>query len=313
MPSCPECGTENIETHLFCSECGTPLKTVEREPYTFTNLLKDSLGSLWPKGITPIDKPTDIVYEKLPAFNPSMRYLGLGVAIWGIYIVSIYMDYGANILPVILLTFVFPFTVFLWVRKSDRYEQEPLSLILFLFAWGIVSGEISGMLNPLMVSWMGAPGAAFIEEPAKALGVYYIARHSKLGQEFNGHMDGLIYGACAGVGFTWIEDIFYALDAGTPDYFILLLRGTTAFAHLVFTGLTGRNLGIAKAKRGYLVPTDLLAALIPGTLLHFIWNAAPGLTMFLLFIPYLYIFKKNLDAASADEERWGYRIKAPVE
>ncbi len=288
------------------------MKTVEREPYTFNMLLKESIGSLWPRGIKPVDKPTDIVYEKLPEFNPSQRYLGIGAAIWAIYIFMIYADFGFGVLPVILLTFIFPLAFFLWIRRSDRYEQEPLSLILFLFGWGIISGEISGMLNPIFTSWLGAPGAAFVEEPVKALGVYYIARHSKLGQEFNGHMDGLIYGACAGVGFTWIEDIFYAMDAATPDYTILLIRGTTAFAHLVFTGLTGRNLGIAKAKRGYLVPTDLLAALVPGVLLHFIYNGA-GLISLFLFIPYLYIFKKNLDAASADEERWGYRIKAPVE
>lgn len=68
------------------------------------------------------------------------------------------------------------------------------------------------------------------------------------------------------------------------------VRGASAIGHLLYTGQTGLIPGYAKAKRGYRVPSDFIAALIPGMILHLICNAA-----------------------LRDEELWGFRPRAPVE
>ena len=321
MPYCIKCGSEVGEEALFCPKCGHSLKVIPRTPTTFSGLLREGLISINPfRRPPPLVKPTDVVYEKLPPYSPVKKHLYMGLVLG---VVGMFLIYGGSWLTywgVAVIAVIAPLLYFEWIRRNDRFEKEPLSLIAFVIGWGIFCGIFAGILNSyFIIPIMGDPGAAFSEEILKTIGVYWLASHKRLGKEFNDHMDGMVYGAGAGAGFTWMEDFGYIYEyafrrAEVPVFGIAATRGLTAFGHLVFTGLIGRILGVAKARRGYLKPTDLLAALPVGIILHFIWNALPGIvSVFILSPIYILIFYRNVKAASRDEELWGYRIRAPIE
>lgn len=317
---CPNCGSKVKEGYLFCSECGNPLKVILRTPVTFMELLMNGLSALnLFSAPQKVEKPTDVIYEKRPPHSSVNKYLYIGIAI---SIVFMFLDYTTEWLSnfgITLIGFIPPLLYFIWMYRSDRFEREPLGLLVFVIGWGIVSSFIAGYLNSyIIIPLLGTPGAAFTEEPLKIIGIYWLVKNKNLGREFNDHMDGMVYGAGSAAGFAGSENFYYIYSyvvvGTTPLSEMALIRSMAALSHIVYTSLIGRVLGVAKAKRGYILPTDLLAALPAGIILHFIWNAAPfTITMFILFPLYIFIFYRNVKAAQKDEELWGYRIRAPVE
>lgn len=323
MPYCPRCGAEVEEGYLFCPECGQALRRVPREPFGFLQLVAMGFRCLLAplRSPPPLYRPTDVVYERRPPYSPVRRYLALGLILGAVGMFLLYQGLWLTYLGVTIMGAVPPMLYFLWMRRNDRYEEEPLGMILFTIGWGIFVGLFASIINSLIdeALRLGAWSAAFVEEPLKAIGVYLLARHKRLGREFNDHMDGMVYGSGAGTGFALMENFYYiyanAIDKRVmPLPSIAAVRAISALGHLLYTGLTGFLLGYAKAKRGYIVPSDLVAALIPGVILHALWNGLPGvITLFILLPLEVIIFYKNVKAAQRDEELWGYRIRAPVE
>ncbi|MGH2543645.1 MAG: PrsW family intramembrane metalloprotease [Ardenticatenaceae bacterium] len=173
----------------------------------------------------------------------------------------------------------------------DRYEKEPLWLLTVTFFWGaipaiIVSLVVELVLDiPIQVLATGQSAdllggtfvAPVVEELAKAVPlvtIFWLYR-----REFDGLMDGLIYGALVGFGFSMSENIFYFLGAyvegGWDDWGILvLLRGLVfGLNHALFTSAFGVGLAYARYARGSrarsLAP---LAGLTGAVALHMIHN-----------------------------------------
>jgi RsiW-degrading membrane proteinase PrsW (M82 family) len=289
-------------------------------PLTFNELLKNGLSSLNPfKSPPPLLKPSPVVYEKLPPYSPVNQHLitGLALGIVGMFLMN--STQWLRYWGIVIVGFIAPVLYYLWLYKSDKFEREPLGVVIFLLGWGIFCGIFVLHLNTYVaIPLMGLPGAAFTEEAIKAVGIYWIARHKRLGKEFNDHMDGMVYGAVAGVGFAGLENYRYlyfnVVNGAFPLLKTSLIRSITAVGHIIWTGLIGRVLGVAKVRRGYLVPLDFLAAVPVGIILHFLWNAAtPLISVFYLFPIYIFIFYRNVVAAQKDEEIWGYKIRAPIE
>ena len=97
----------------------------------------------------------------------------------------------------------------------DRYEKEPPWLIAAAFLWGSLPAiglallfEL-GLQIPLARSPIGPDLAAWglaplVEEPVKALalvGLFLLAR-----REFDGPLDGIVYGSLVGFGFSMTEN-----------------------------------------------------------------------------------------------------------
>ena len=104
----------------------------------------------------------------------------------------------------------------------DRYEREPLWLMSLTYLWGAVPAIIVAIVFSLLLDipmtmlvggdfgrdFVGASFIApFVEEIAKAvpiLAIFILYR-----KEFDGIMDGLIYGSLVGFGFAMTENMLY--------------------------------------------------------------------------------------------------------
>ncbi|MGQ0604872.1 MAG: PrsW family intramembrane metalloprotease [Anaerolineales bacterium] len=147
----------------------------------------------------------------------------------------------------------------------DRYEREPLWLMIAVFLWGaIVAAGSAFILNTvfgisvfaLTNSEIAANfGAAVISAPiveetvkgAAVLGVYLYFRH-----EFDSLLDGILYGSLVGFGFAATENVNYIFsgfaEAGVGGaVLVTFIRAIgIAFLHASLTACTGIGFAVLR-------------------------------------------------------------------
>jgi len=277
----------------------------------------------------PIYAPSQAVYSRLDVkVYSSIRSYVFGVLLVAILILlldALSSSYGIGL---IVLASAAPVAYLIWVARTDRYEPEPKWLVLGMFGWGVVSILPAGLGNSIIFELVGNEylaatfGAPVIEESLKMLGVLWLATSKKFGGEFNNHMDGLVYGFAVGMGFAAVEDASYfarALAAGgipalTLNVFSRQVLG--GIGHGVFTGMTGRWLGLMKVRRGRVTKKDVLPGLLTAMFMHGLWNgtAETVIMPFALTVWLALILRRHLREALRDEAHWGYTEgRAPVE
>jgi RsiW-degrading membrane proteinase PrsW (M82 family) len=150
----------------------------------------------------------------------------------------------------------------------DRYEKEPLWLLSILLLWGAVPTVVlsfvaqavldiplSALLGPsfLYHATQLSLVAPLTEETFKALIILAVFLFYRA--EFDGVMDGILYGALVGLGFSVVEDVLYFLQSlqqggwtawGTT---VLLRVGLYALNHALFGACTGVGFGVARSVR----------------------------------------------------------------
>lgn len=195
---------------------------------------------------------------------------------------------GALPLPLYLL-------VVLWI---DRYEAEPVWLMIFAFLWGatvsvLVSlilntlnqGVVTSLSNESVGEIFGAVvSAPIVEELSKGALLFLLYFWQK--DEFDGVVDGIVYACLVALGFATVENfLYYGRAAETGDTLaLLLLRGGLApFSHPLFTSMTGIGLGLARQSSGkaarFILP---LAGLAGAIFLHSLWNLSASTGLFLI-------------------------------
>ncbi|HUS13867.1 MAG TPA: PrsW family intramembrane metalloprotease [Chloroflexia bacterium] len=156
----------------------------------------------------------------------------------------------------------------------DRYEKEPVSLAVLAFVWGAVPAILVALVLEIVlgIPFAGAGSigafseatviAPIVEEGAKGilLFILFLAyRH-----EFDDVLDGILYGALVGLGFSVVENIVYGFRSAFPDGYspgqepeldavlaIWFLRsGLFGLNHAFFTSITGAALGFLRANPG---------------------------------------------------------------
>jgi RsiW-degrading membrane proteinase PrsW (M82 family) len=166
----------------------------------------------------------------------------------------------------------------------DRYDREPLHLVVGVFLWGALAAPViavfgssalaagSGSDSIVMAVWIGP----LVEEVAKAFGVILVVLLSK---EFDNPTDGLVYGTAAGLGFAATENLVYTL-AGVGESALggtlLLVFIRTALAagiHALSSATFGGFLGFAylSRNRGERL-TWLIVGLVGAVAIHAGWN-----------------------------------------
>lgn len=120
----------------------------------------------------------------------------------------------AAILPAFL------WVVYIWWK--DKYQREPISLILRGVAYGVLSAGFAAALEGLIMAlglipephcflsalWKAFVGAAVPEELVKLLMLWLLLRKNPY---FDERFDGIVYACCIGMGFAGTENIIYLL------------------------------------------------------------------------------------------------------
>ena len=146
--------------------------------------------------------------------------------------------------------------------------------------------------------------------------IYLIAR-----PEFDDLMDGFVYGAMIGLGFSVVEDVDYFINAfggslgGVLDGFVVRVLAGGLYGHVLYAGLSGIGLAYFVTRRGEqtLARRTLVAAglLLIAMAAHFVWNAPFVWDTLPLFaatavkgVPFLLVLVVALRLARRRENRW---------
>jgi protease PrsW len=189
---------------------------------------------------------------------------------------------------------------YLWL---DRYEPEPVRLLVVAWLWGALVATAAALLlqsvdqvvNGSDTAWSSVVVAPVTEEAGKGLFVLLLLWSRR--NVIDGLLDGLVYAGLVGIGFAFTENILYFAGAytGGPQFGaggiesatgLFVLRGIfSPFAHPLFTSATGVGVGImvATRNRSLRVAAPVLGYCV-AVLLHASWNGSAFLHGGQLFV-----------------------------
>lgn len=147
--------------------------------------------------------------------------------------------------------------VFTFVYLRDKFDREPLRLMILNFVMGIVIAvpvivlevQLGKWIKGLDLSLLGSTlllsfvGIALAEEGFKFLALMIFGYSRK---SFNEPYDGIMYSVAVSLGFAGIENVLYVYEGGWE---IGLLRAFTSVpGHAMMGVLMGYFVGMAKFK-----------------------------------------------------------------
>ncbi|HIQ04322.1 MAG TPA: PrsW family intramembrane metalloprotease [Anaerolineae bacterium] len=209
-----------------------------------------------------------------------------------------------------IIAVVVPTTIWcLVIWWCDRYEREPLGLLVVAFFWGAVPAVVISLIAELvldiplnalaggqMANLLGsgaiAPAVEEVTKGVALLGLFLLAR-----REFDDVLDGIVYGALVGFGFGMTENAVYFITILVHQGWggwaaIVILRGLVfGLNHAFFTGITGAGLGIARVVRRpvvrWTVPPLALLLAIGFHAVHNLGASLVSITALTLFVSLL--------------------------
>ncbi|WP_375163597.1 PrsW family intramembrane metalloprotease [Herbiconiux moechotypicola] len=181
------------------------------------------------------------------------------------------------------------------ITLIDRWEPEPRPALWFAFLWGAAASVAIALIVDVGVQvlvyaasdgmattselWSSVIQAPVVEEGAKAAGVLILLLFFR--KQFDGPVDGLVYGATVAAGFAFTENILYfgqaLLESGGIGLgFTFVLRGIMSpFAHVMFTACTGVALGFAVRRKNWAAGVGIFVlGLLLAIGLHALWNGS---------------------------------------
>jgi RsiW-degrading membrane proteinase PrsW (M82 family) len=241
-------------------------------------------------------------------------FIGGALFLW-LFVVMPIADRGVPAAQAIGLGFAFALpmlAVYSWVPWiADRYDPEPLWALITVAAWGaFVATGVAGLANSIVGSVLASAiggesanavtaslSAPLTEETMKGLAVAWMFVFQR--RQFDGLVDGVVYGVFVALGFAAFENVIYYSNAYSAEHQsgleqTFVLRGLmTPWAHPVFTAMTGLGFGIARETTSR--PMRFFAPLLGwmgAMFLHFTWNFAASVSnmLFLVMLPLWLLF-----------------------
>ena len=178
-------------------------------------------------------------------------------------------------LIIIALAPVFIIAIYIYIR--DKYEREPIRLLLISLVIGCVITipvvVIEGLLSArgqafeglASAAWNAFVVAACTEEIFKLMALYLLIWRNR---HFNEKFDGIVYASFISLGFAGVENILYVTEGGLS---VGITRAFTAIpAHALFGVIMGYQFGLARFYPNERSWRFFLALLIPTLLFVFI-------------------------------------------
>jgi protease PrsW len=174
-----------------------------------------------------------------------------------------------SILFGLLPMFFFAYLIY-WI---DRYEKEPLLLLVSAFLWGaLVAAGGAFLVNTVLGIGVfivtgsesitdlttGGVIAPIVEELLKgfAILIVFILFHN----EFDSILDGIVYAAITALGFAATENAYYIYQYGFVAggiggllWLVFVRVILVGWQHPFYTAFTGIGLAIARLNRSYLI------------------------------------------------------------
>jgi RsiW-degrading membrane proteinase PrsW (M82 family) len=178
----------------------------------------------------------------------------------------------------------------------DRYDREPIWLVLLTFLWGAMGGVVSAVIGSTvfqivlgaafgiateltgldLAAWEAASGPVLVapamEEPAKAAFLLYVIWN----RHFDNMTDGFVYGAAAGLGFGMTENFMYFVgasgDVGVWGFTVVVRTFYSALMHATATSIVGATLGFARFRGCFALLGAAAAGLGMAMAVHATWN-----------------------------------------
>jgi RsiW-degrading membrane proteinase PrsW (M82 family) len=199
-------------------------------------------------------------------------------------LIGILLVLAVGLLPMVA------YALILW--WFDRYEKEPLGLLIAAFLWGAIPAiifsliaelvldiPISYFVEPVAASLIGAAVVAPVaEEIFKGLALLLLLLFFR--KEIDSPLDGVIYGGLVGFGFAAVENVLYFagafVESGPAGFALLAILRAFLFGlnHALFTGLTGLGLALARTSPTWLKIGGPVAGLLAGMTAHSIHNGS---------------------------------------
>ncbi len=187
-----------------------------------------------------------------------------------------------------------------YIYFRDKYEKEPLRLLLLALLFGALTvlpvsfveaflATFASFGNLLDAAWDAFVVAAFTEELFKFLALYLLIWKSP---EFNEKFDGIVYAVFVSLGFAGIENILYVTGNGIETG---IMRAITAVpAHAIFGITMGFYFGLAKfyekERKQFRTKALVYPIILHGIYDFILMTGLAWLTIvFFAFVAYLYI------------------------
>ena len=186
------------------------------------------------------------------------------------------------------LAAVLPMVVYLLIIwRFDRYDREPLGLVLKNYLWGALGAIFFAIIGSTILS-AGLSSvitnkadlnnaetiliAPFVEEITK--GIFLLITLSN--KRFDNMTDGIVYGGAIGLGFGMTENFLYFIAYGhnLQEWLTIVIIRTlfSAVMHCVATATFGAFIGYAKFKGIVYKVTFPVIGLAIAMFIHFAWN-----------------------------------------
>jgi RsiW-degrading membrane proteinase PrsW (M82 family) len=169
--------------------------------------------------------------------------------------------------------------LFAWqVYRYDLKDREPVPALLLAACFGAAGMWLAGLVQLVIMRELGnfavvnwtlcmSAAAAVTEEVAKFCAIVMVIGLRP--RWFNDPLDGLIYGAFAGLGAAMLESV--ALLAARPSGFLPATEPVRLAGHLVMGGIGGFGIAYLKlGRRGW--RSRLASGLFAAVGLHFAWD-----------------------------------------
>jgi RsiW-degrading membrane proteinase PrsW (M82 family) len=186
-----------------------------------------------------------------------------------------------SILAVVIAAGI-PAVFLLLIYALDLYASRSFRLALLSFLWGALGAfSLAYVLNDALtrplarmleieVYFLMVVGVApVVEEIAKSLSLFYIARR----HEFTYFVDGAIYGFASGIGFSIIENFLYVSRNPSTGLGLAFARAfSTCLMHGTASGLVGVAIGRFRFHRRSGRRLALAGGWLAAILLHMLFN-----------------------------------------
>lgn len=214
------------------------------------------------------------------------RMFGTGLVLWLLTVVVTYLTANPNLVPTLVLlgAFLVPVSFVAWAFEQRATGEVTAALLFQTFVVGGVLGVLAAsllesyLLHPSVLLFLGV---GLIEEAVKLAALAVLTR----GLRVKTPQDGMILGACVGLGFAAFESAGYALTAALTEHGLSLtdlvltelVRGVvTPFGHGVWTAILGGVLFSRSGRERYVLTGSLLAAYLGVSALHALWDSMHG-------------------------------------